>query len=44
MAKKLTPKQEKLDLNNNGKIDAQDLKRLRSGANPTLLMKYMKNN
>ena len=42
MAKKLTPKQKKLDVNSNGKIDAQDLKRLRSGANPTLLMKYGK--
>jgi hypothetical protein len=42
MAKKLTPKQKKLDVNNNGKIDAQDLKRLRSGSNPTLLMRYGK--
>ena len=27
----LTPKQEKLDLNDNGKIDAEDLKELREG-------------
>jgi hypothetical protein len=42
MAKKLTPKQEKLDLNKNGKIDSSDLKRLRTGGNPTLMMKYGK--
>lgn len=27
----LTPKQEKLDLNDNGKIDSEDLKGIRSG-------------
>lgn len=42
MAKKLTPKQGKLDLNKNGKIDASDLKRLRTGGNPTLMIKYGK--
>ena len=39
---KLTAKQKKLDLNKNGKIDASDLKRLRTGGNPTLMMKYGK--
>ena len=39
---KLTKKQKKLDKNNNNKIDAQDLKMLRTGANPTIMMKYGK--
>ena len=39
MAKKLSEKQKKLDVNKNGVIDAGDLKRLRTGSNPTLLMK-----
>lgn len=42
MPKKLTPKQKKLDLNKNGKIDAQDLKRLRTGGNQTIMMRYGK--
>ena len=29
--KKLTPKQKKLDINKNGKIDAEDLKKVRDG-------------
>tara|TARA_B100000902_G_scaffold100385_1_gene102720 strand:+ start:1274 stop:1468 length:195 start_codon:yes stop_codon:yes gene_type:complete len=41
-AVKLTKKQKKLDKNNNNKIDAQDLKMLRTGANPTIMMKYGK--
>ena len=41
-AVKLTKKQEKIDLNKNGRIDAEDLKRLRTGANPTIMMKYDK--
>ena len=40
--KPLSPKQKKMDLNKNGVIDADDLKRLRSGSNPTLMMKYLK--
>lgn len=41
-ATKLTKKQQKLDLNKNGKIDAQDLKRLRTGGNETIMMRYGK--
>ena len=41
-AVKLTKKQEKIDLNKNDRIDAEDLKRLRTGANPTIMMKYDK--
>lgn len=33
-AKELTPKQEQLDINDNGKIDKEDLANLRKGAKP----------
>lgn len=39
---KLTKKQKKLDKNNNNRIDSQDLKMLRTGSNPTIMMKYGK--
>ena len=41
-AVKLTAKQKKIDLNKNGKIDAEDLKRLRTGGNETIMMRYGK--
>lgn len=37
MAKKLTGNQKKLDVNNNGMIDAKDLRMLRTGATPAIL-------